>query len=89
MASSASVTSSATAVSTPARVLGVEARGTATAGSVVLKDGGSSGTAKLTVYTPASAAFAIFVPVAGGGIEFVTDVYATLTNVDGATVIYQ
>ena len=85
---SGTVTSSNTAVATPARVLGVQYRAGATAGTVVLKDGGSSGTVKLTIYTPASAAHAGFVPVDRGGIVFATDVYAALTQADGCTVIY-
>jgi len=88
MAASASVTSSSSAVATAAKVLGVHYRAGATAGSVVLKDGGSSGTAKLTINTPASAAHAGFVDC-GDGIQFNTDVYATLTQADGVTVIYQ
>jgi len=87
MSKSATVTSSAQAVAAGAKVVGVQFRGTATAGSVVLKDGGASGTVKLTVYSPASAAWAGFVSL-GSGIDFGTDVYAVLTNVDGCTVIY-
>lgn len=88
MSLTATVTSSSQAVAARCKVLGVQFRGAATAGSVVLKDGGSSGTARVTLYTPASAAFAGFVPL-GSGVDFGTDVYATLTNCDGCTVIYQ
>lgn len=83
-----SVTSTGTVHSGPGRVLGVQYRAGATAGTVVLKDGGSSGTVKLTIYTPASAAHAGFVEVLGGGIQFGTDIHATLTNADGVTVIF-
>ncbi len=86
-AAAGSVTSSGTAVATPCRVVGVQYRAGATAGSVVLKDGGSSGTVRLTIYTPASAAHAGFVSL-GPGIVFATDVYAALTQADGCTVIY-
>ncbi len=48
-------TSSAAAVSGRTRLLGVYFTNTATASSVVLKDGGSSGTARLSLITPASA----------------------------------
>lgn len=87
-AAAASVTSTGTVVSSGCTVLGVQFRAGATAGSVVLKDGGASGTARLTLYAPASAAFASFVSL-GDGIPFGTDVHATLTQVDGVTVIYR
>lgn len=87
-ASAASVTSTGTVLSAGCTVLAVQFRAGATAGSVVLKDGGASGTAKLTIYTPASATFAGFVTLADG-IVFGTDVHATLTQADGVTVIYR
>ena len=60
---------------------------TATAGSVVLKDGGSSGVVKLDVATPAIAdAYDIVIP--GDGILFDTDVYLDLTNVASVTFFY-
>lgn len=60
----------------------------ATDGSVILKDGGSSGTAKLTIeFTASDPGFHIEIP--GGGMLFGTDCYATLTNVDSTTVIYE
>lgn len=60
---------------------------TATAGSVVLKDGGSSGVVKLNVATPAIAdAYDIVIP--GDGILFDTDVYLDLTNVASVTFFY-
>lgn len=60
---------------------------TATAGSIVLKDGGTSGTALLTVATPAVAdAYDIVIP--GNGILFETDVYLDLTNVTSVTFFY-
>lgn len=85
---SASTTSSASLVATPCTVLGVHWVGGASAGSVVLKDGGSGGTVKVTIPTPASAAAAGFVPIPGGGINFGTDVYCTLTQATGCTVVY-
>ncbi len=83
-----SVTSSSTLHDGPGRVHGVQYRAGATAGTVVLKDGGSSGTVKLTIYTPASATHAGFVPIGGGGIQFQTDIYAALTQADGVTVVF-
>jgi hypothetical protein len=49
------------------------------AGSVLLKDGGASGTTQLEVDVPATAAFHnVIIP--GEGVLFETSVYATLTN---------
>ena len=49
------------------------------AGSVLLKDGGASGTTQIEVDVPATAAFhTVYIP--GEGVLFETDVYATLTN---------
>jgi len=60
---------------------------TATGGSIVLKDGGSSGVTKLNVATPAVAdAYDIVIP--GEGILFETDVYLDLTNVASVTFFY-
>lgn len=84
--SSASVTADGTMVSVPCRLRGVQARATGTNGSLVFKDGGSSGTTKLTVYLFASTA--IYFEIPGGGIRFGTDVYLDLTNADGVTIFY-
>jgi len=86
--SAASVTSTGTVIATGSVVLAVQFRAAATAGTVVLKDGGASGTTKLTLYAPASAAAIGYVTLAEG-IVFGTDVHATLTQVDGVTVIYR
>jgi hypothetical protein len=48
-------TTTASAVSGRTRLLGVYFTNTATASSVVLKDGGAGGTARLSLLTPASA----------------------------------
>jgi hypothetical protein len=49
------------------------------AGTVLLKDGGSSGTTRFEVDVPSTAAFHnVIIP--GEGVLFETSVYATLTN---------
>lgn len=56
-------------------------------GSVVLKDGGSGGTTKITVNTPAvNEIFNTLIPAEG--VLFTTDVHATLSNVTSVTVFY-
>ena len=69
------------------RLKGLVISYTAGTGSVVLKDGGSGGTAKITINTPAVAEiFNVLIP--GEGVRFTTDVYVDVTNVSGVTVFY-
>ena len=81
------LTSSDTVYAARTRVRGMlVVPGTAN-GSVILKDGGSSGTTKLTVNTPAVVSSNdVFIP--GEGILFETDVYCALTNADSVTIFY-
>ncbi len=62
------------------RVKGIVITSTgAGAGSVLIKDGGSSGTTKIEVDVPSTAAFHnVIIP--GEGVLFETSVYAALTN---------
>lgn len=84
---SATRTTDGTIVSGPARVKGVLLTTTSTAGSVVLKDGGASGTARMTLNTPAVAEmFNALLP--GEGVRFTTDVYVDVTDVASVTVFY-
>lgn len=79
-------TSSATVVGSPARVRGINFVATAGAGSIIVKDGGSSGTTVLSIATPASGYGDITIP--GDGILCSTNVYAALTNITSATFFY-
>ncbi len=84
---SATRTTDGTLVSGPARIKGIMLTTTTTAGSVVLKDGGASGTTRLTLNTPAVAEmFNALLP--GEGIRFTTDVYVDVTDVSSITVFY-
>lgn len=81
-------TSSALAVDKPCWVVGLVITPAADDGSVVLKDGGSSGTAKLTINTKGHAYPNTFaVPIPSGYIEFGTNCYTTLSNA-GVTLLY-
>ena len=60
-----------------------------TAGTLILKDGGSGGTALLEVDIPANSnpnSFYTLIP--GEGILFSTNVYATVTGLSSVTVYY-
>lgn len=78
-------TESAAAVSGRTRLLGVYFTNTATASSVVLKDGGTSGTARLSLITPASAgAQDLIIP--DMGILFENGIYITFGSADVTSV---
>lgn len=84
--SSAAITSSGV----PCKVLSVSGLGGAGAGTVILKDGGTGGTAKLTLDVGNGATF--HHPIKGGGLPFPTDCFATLggaTAPVGVTVEYE
>ena len=83
-------TSSADAVSGRTRLLGVYFTNTATASSVVLKDGGSSGTARLSLLTPAAAGSQdLMIP--DMGILFENGIYITFgsAEVTSVTLLYE
>ena len=61
---------------------------TATAGSLILRDGGSSSTIKITINTVASASQPTYILMPGEGIVFQTAVYGTVSNLGSATIIY-
>lgn len=61
---------------------------TGTAGSLVLRDGGSSSSIKLTVNTVASATQPTYMLMPGQGLLFQTAVYGTVSNLGSATIIY-
>ena len=59
-----------------------------TAGSVVFKDGGTSGSARLTVNTVASATQPTYMLMPGEGMLFSTNVYADVTSIGSVMVFY-
>lgn len=78
-------TASAAAVSGRTRLLGVYFTNTATASSVVLKDGGSGGTARLSLLTPASAGSQdLMIP--DMGILFENGIYITFGSAEVTSV---
>jgi hypothetical protein len=87
--SSSHVASSAAVKATAGRVYGVIAYPTATAGSVIIKNGGTGGTAVLQIDTPASATAAVpSVVLIPHWIDCSTDIWCTLSNAK-ATVLYK
>ena len=85
--SSATLTADGTVYGARTRVKSIAYLASATAGSIVLKDGGASGTTKINSATPAVAdAYEVVIPAQG--VLFETDVYLDLTNVTSVTVFY-
>lgn len=59
-----------------------------TAGSVVFKDGGTSGTTRLTLNTVASATQPTYLLLPGEGVLFTTSVYVDVTSIGSVMVFY-
>jgi len=82
------VTESGAVFGGPARIMGIYYVASGTAGSVVIKDGGASGTTLLTIATPASATATNFVDLSAAPIRCETSAYATISNVTSTMVLY-
>jgi len=61
---------------------------TASAGSVIFKDGGSGGTVVMTLNTVASATQPTYVLFPGEGVLFSTNVYGDVTSIGSVTIFY-
>jgi hypothetical protein len=77
----------------PARVLGIYFVADAAAGSIIIRDGGASGTILATFQTPLGANSAgnewtTQIDIPGNGLYCRTSAYATLSGVDKVTVFY-
>ena len=73
----------------PARVKGILISPAATAGGLVIKDGGSSGAVVFQTTWPANASPSPFnVVVPAEGVRCETDVYADVTDLTSITVFY-
>ena len=73
-----------------ARIKGFSICATAsTAGTLLLKDGGSSGTTKIEIDIPSNSnPNSFYVAIPGEGVLCATSIYATLTNIASVTVFY-
>ena len=85
---STNVTASGSIFGGPARIKGWYIIDGASAGSVVFRDGGASGTVVCTIDTPGTATGHQDFTVPGNGIRCDTDVYVTVTNAASVTVFY-
>ena len=84
------LTNTGTAVPRRVRLAGVNVIATATSGTLTFRDGGATGTVRLTYTTPAAAgAYDLLIP--DNGIVFETDMHVTFsdnTNVTSVVVLY-
>jgi len=71
-----------------ARVKAVYMIPSGTAGSVVFKNGGASGTTIMTLNTVASATQPTYVLFPGEGVLFSTNVYGDVTSIGSVTIFY-
>lgn len=88
LTSTGQFTNQATANIGGARVKGVYVVHGASAGSVVFRDGGASGSTKMTINTVASATIATYLPLPGEGVLFRSDIHGTITNAASVTLFY-
>ena len=82
-----SLTESGTAFAGRTRVRGIVISDTTTAGQLILRDGGVTGTIKFQLDTP-NAAFVSNILIPGEGILFETDVYAEIDDLSSVVVFY-
>ena len=88
------VTTSAAIFAGPCRILGIYYVADSTAGTITIKDGGSSGTSIAVFDTPKGAAatagenWAQYIPIPGDGLYCATSGYATLSGVAKVTIFY-
>lgn len=88
LTASGQFTNQATANIPRCRVMAIYIVPSGVAGSIVLKDGGASGSTIATFNTVASATQPTYMILPGEGMLFRNDVYGVLTSVGSVTLIY-
>ena len=81
-------TNQASATITRARVKAVYIVPASSAGSVVFKDGGASGTTRLTLNTVGSVTQPTYLLFPGEGVLFSTNIYADVSSIGSVTIFY-
>jgi hypothetical protein len=85
--SAVSLTATGDVVAAPCRVKGIYFISAASAGSIILKDGGAAGTTRISLVTPAGIA-GTYMELPGEGVLFRTTCHATITTATNLTVFY-
>lgn len=81
-------TTTGTAAASRSRLRAIYVVHTATAGSIVFRDGGAGGATRLDLATVATDITPNYLNLPGDGILFRTDMHVTLTNITSATFFY-
>lgn len=79
-------TSSNVVFAGPARVRSIYYNANASAGSIIVKDGGSGGSTVISIATSANAYGNVVIP--GDGVLCTSNVYVAMTNLASVTVFY-
>jgi len=82
------LTASGEVFSGPSRIVGVYYVASAAAGSIVLKDGGASGTTIADIATPGGASNCTYIDLSNAPLRCTTSTYATISNVTSCMVVY-
>ena len=83
-----SLAASGAATTARARVRGMVVEPGGSTGSVIIKDGGASGTTRMTLNTVASATQPTYLLLPGEGVLFDTSVYVDVTSIGSVMVFY-
>lgn len=81
------VTATGTVASGRRRLVAIHYHSAGSTGSIVLRDGGASGTSKITLDFHATSTGDLHIP--DEGVLFETDIHATYTNITSATFFYK
>ena len=84
---SKTLTGTGSVTSGPTRLVKLYLVGASSAGSVVLKNGGASGTTLFEMATPAGATLTQNIDFNDVGMRFESDCHATLTNITSITFL--
>ena len=81
------VTATGTVASGRRRLVAIHYHSAGSTGTIVLRDGGASGTSKITLDFHATSTGDLHIP--DEGVLFETDIHATYTNITSATFFYK
>lgn len=81
------VTATGTVASGRRRLVAIHYHSSGATGKIVLRDGGASGTSKVTLDFHATSTGDLHIP--DEGVLFETDIHATYTNITSATFFYK
>ena len=84
---SITITATGSVRALPTRIRSIYFHSGASDGSIILKNGGASGTTLIELSTAPAINFST--DASGSGVRFTSDVHATLTNITSCTIFYE